>query len=52
MGKVEEIVENIVWKCPECRRETAWTYYRLAQSGNPVCLFCDCDMEWEGEKHD
>ncbi|MCK9571430.1 hypothetical protein M0R72_20950 [Candidatus Pacearchaeota archaeon] len=53
MGKVvKEMIENIVWKCPNCEDETIWEYRNLALLGSPVCPLCDCDMEWEGDEDD
>ena len=40
--------ENHVWTCPECGNQVIWQYLDLVMVGEPVCIVCDTDMEWDG----
>jgi predicted RNA-binding Zn-ribbon protein involved in translation (DUF1610 family) len=45
VGKIIEVEDSYIWKCPECGEEAAWDAGNAGDAGTPMCPKCDIDMK-------
>lgn len=43
---LDDIKIRVCWACPECDESTEWPVWEYQYSGTPMCIECDCDMQY------